>query len=619
MFNFSGNLLAGQHDTQKQRSPPSKPTPVTFPSLQPPEPSIRTPPAVWTVQETNFSAHFLGLKKPSDVREETLVFLNVTFQPEYDFETLLSSLSNNAQSHIPPRSWLDPPGEHQPADSLPVAFLSNGRRLPEQREFYIQARELLFKNGDAFSTLTRKSNGGQARPRLAHFRKFWESLDNLAYYWDTSLDEYLPPAPKSGSGGEETVSDSLAGSSNTKSQIVQNEADPDCVSTTKPGLRTPEEEEPRKKVKTEEMGREETPSLVHNANGFSNGPLAANASSMMANRVLPARVPPSKPGTKDSRSKLDNLSNGSYRGYRIGNGAEMPDQYRIDCVRAFLEPIAWSFGLTLSPHRRPPVLKLGHVRFPVRMSSVAWRSPKDMMKARQGHMEGPILGVQCRADVNFGSTGNLYAQSALDAVRELGGLLLLAQERAREGRPERREGEGKWWTAKERWGGGPGGEVGEATGATDIPVKDAAPKAEEKSVERNRDGSKVRRRPTPAEIWKTIRCGNSLWDPKVTYEAIGKDRSVEWDDVFMISSLNHHISLLNLRVHPAYLEYITEGELPGESPSDADWCSPKLRRTRWFDLFNIDDRTEAMRGIWGIMSYLMRANSEGHADTAMNK
>jgi hypothetical protein len=87
----------------------------------------------------------------------------------------------------------------------------------------------------------------------------------------------------------------------------------------------------------------------------------------------------------------------------------------------------------------------------------------------------------------------------------------------------------------------------------------------------------------------------------------------------MVSSLNHHISVLKLHIHPAYLEFITEGRLPHESPSDADWCSPKLQRTRWFDLFDIGDRTEAMRGIWGVMSYLMRTNSKDHGDTAQDE
>jgi hypothetical protein len=78
----------------------------------------------------------------------------------------------------------------------------------------------------------------------------------------------------------------------------------------------------------------------------------------------------------------------------------------------------------------------------------------------------------------------------------------------------------------------------------------------------------------------------------------------------MVSSLNHHISVLKLRVHPLYLNYVTEGILPKEAPSDPSWCSPQLHRTRWFNLFDTEDRIEAMRGIWGITAYMMRQQEE---------
>lgn len=234
-----------------------------------------------------------------------------------------------------------------------------------------------------------------------------------------------------------------------------------------------------------------------------------------------------------SQQKPVDLSRGSYRGYRIGNGPEMPDQYRLECVRSFLEPIAWAFGVTFNPHRRPPVLLLDKVRFPVRMNTVAWRGPADRVRARQGYMEGPVLGVQCRPETQFGKNGtSLETDSVLDAMREVGGLLLLAQERAREGKTEKRSGEGKWWTSVPRWGGGPGGEVGEATGASDAaPPPETLPSKQEEKPSRLRMATKERKRPSPAEIWKVLRPGNPLWDPKVVYEAIGKDRSTEWDDV----------------------------------------------------------------------------------------
>jgi len=77
----------------------------------------------------------------------------------------------------------------------------------------------------------------------------------------------------------------------------------------------------------------------------------------------------------------------------------------------------------------------------------------------------------------------------------------------------------------------------------------------------------------------------------------------------MISSLNHHISILKLRIHSAYLEYMDSGILTSKPPP-GEWCAPVVLRSRWYDLFNVEDRLEAMRGIWGVMSYLARETDE---------
>lgn len=34
-----------------------------------------------------------------------------------------------------------------------------------------------------------------------------------------------------------------------------------------------------------------------------------------------------------------------------------------------------------------------------------------------------------------------------------------------------------------------------------------------------------------------------------------------------------------------------------------------MQRSKWFDLLSADDRVQAMRGIWGIVGYLMRDTS----------
>lgn len=458
--------------------------------------------------------------------------LNITFNPDCDFETILSSLSNDASRHLPPASWLQAP-EQQGSTELDsvTTLLSNGRRTPDRKEFFVRARELLFRNQDAFSTLTRKNTGDSIPLRLAHFRKFWEGLDNMAYYWDDSLDDYRPPEVNADDpvDGKALSHREDAGASG---QETRPETKTDWIAKMGSGFGSPDGSEPRKKAKTEAVS-DQTMACSAQRNGFG-GAIAAQAVAITPSRVLPSRIAPSRfptPANMEPQEKPADMSNGSYRGYRIGNGAEMPDQYRVDCVRAFVEPIAWAFGVTLAQHRRPPVLMLEHVRFPVRMSSVAWRGPQDRTKARQGWMEGPVLGIQCRPDVKFGASGNKDAESNLDAVRELGGLLLLAQERSREGKTEQLAGEGKWWTTKERWGGGPGGEVEDIATSSETSGTETASNTQERFVHRNTDGSRIRRRPSPAQIWKVVKPGNPLWDPKVVYEAIGKDKDTEWDDV----------------------------------------------------------------------------------------
>lgn len=90
--------------------------------------------------------------------------------------------------------------------------------------------------------------------------------------------------------------------------------------------------------------------------------------------------------------------------------------------------------------------------------------------------------------------------------------------------------------------------------------------------------------------------------------------------VFLISSINHHVSILRLKVHKSYISFIETGEAPSQtqptsSDNDSDtklesppWFVLELRRSKWYDIFSADDRVEVMRGIWGIMAWLMRGH-----------
>jgi hypothetical protein len=74
---------------------------------------------------------------------------------------------------------------------------------------------------------------------------------------------------------------------------------------------------------------------------------------------------------------------------------------------------------------------------------------------------------------------------------------------------------------------------------------------------------------------------------------------------FMVSSLNHHISLMKLRVHKAYLDLLETGRYPDGAVPD-EWCKPEVKRTEWFDLLKPAERAEAFCLLWALGGYLAR-------------
>jgi hypothetical protein len=86
----------------------------------------------------------------------------------------------------------------------------------------------------------------------------------------------------------------------------------------------------------------------------------------------------------------------------------------------------------------------------------------------------------------------------------------------------------------------------------------------------------------------------------------------------MISAINHHLALVRLHVHPRFLALLDRSRTTEASSEDeaqveeASWYGVQLARSRWYDVFNAEDRIEVMRAQWGIMGWLMR-------DTASNQ
>ncbi|KAL2358468.1 hypothetical protein BJ546DRAFT_832950 [Cryomyces antarcticus] len=494
---------------------------------------------------------------------------------------------------MPPNSWLQTPDVNATEPSTHPSLMSNGKPMPDQSAFCLRLKELLVDNDDAFRVLARTTRPGRTPQRLAHFRKFWEGLDVMSQYWDSSLDDYYlaedrtKPEQAHGPTSDATLSE-VSGM-----DLEANSGDTDG-------------HEPRKRIKTDSSSSLDVLEKVEEREMAVEGTTQA-----------PKDKDPDVPLTKTLEKIFNTVSNSGtdavqqalrssvlpkirYKGRRTSTGAEMPDGFRYDAVRSFVEGVVWAFGCSVSPQRRPPQVAIKQLLLPTRLDGTVWRNPTDRIRMRQGCLEGPVLGIQCGR--NSGYFDGSETKSLVHVLLEVSGLLCLAQERRREGQTEKKPGEGKWWTQTPRWGGGPGGEVGNEAGNSDEAVA-----AKEKDSKRSSSDKSSRRRANAAESWKALTPASGLWDPRTTYVAVGKDPTVEYDEVYMISSLNHHISILKLTVHPAYIDYLTFGTLPEPLPAHGSWCSPSLQRTKWYDLFDLDDRVGAFRALWGIMSYLMRA------------
>ncbi|KAH9841254.1 hypothetical protein Tdes44962_MAKER07811 [Teratosphaeria destructans] len=556
---FGGAALSLGTDPEQERDPPPHATPVTFPDYT----GCETPARDGSVSMPDFSSLFAKVAKPADIAQIHVDALNIEICPAQDIEDLVPT-DSSGKSYFPP--LILTPDQAITPEAYSEEAQGDSKVSQQRKEFQNRLAELRVDNDTAFRSLTRTMKNGAKAHRLAYMRKFWEGLESMSQYWDTSLDQYYEVNGSSKKNEQSAKRQRL--------DMAQNRCDQSISSA--PVLKqddaTPGSPLDATEVQTEK--EESVPKAAHN--GSDDGP-----DSPGHNISLGASSP-------EAQSRL------RYKGRRTHTGREIPDQFRAETVRAFF----------------------GKLNLPVRQSAAVYRQPKERMRARSGRVEGPMVAVQVRADTDFidGDGNCLLDKSRLDLIRELGGLLQLAQERRREGKAEVKPGEGKWWTTKPRWGGGTGGEVQNEEGNTDImQVADdvlgqakGEPKVEAAKVKREKDGSRVRKKKTPAELWKELKCGSSHWDPKTDYAAIGKDPSSPYDEIFMVSSLNHHICMVKLTVHAAYVDALATGAAPVPPPEDSDWCRPKLQRSKWFDLFDMDQRIDSFRGLWGIMAYLSR-------------
>ncbi|KAI0121654.1 hypothetical protein BJ170DRAFT_643779 [Xylariales sp. AK1849] len=566
------------------------PTPVKIPDCKPQLSQDRSPhPSVVRLLQS--------IQRPTELNEAHFAALGVHVLSDAAVEDLVPDLS-----FLPTASaWDDITLDQARArDSTFRRPLSNGNLSPEARVYLDRRNELLIDNQAAFRTIRRiRPEPGMKTPRLGNCYEFFKQLEQMATYWD---DTSLPPGThEQGDGTKEDESKPPDGAQ----------------------------------------------------------PMPVDASLEQAE---PAIIGASTAAESNSRSEPKD-SKPHQVTYRTAPGNTMPAEMRHNLISAFIKLVSYDFGCNISGPRVEPRLHLLEPSLPAPEQSkpskhaprephasyfpsgcvFLVRTPMTREAARSGVVEGPLAAVSARNTTNFSTS----ADHCIDFGRELVAALVTAQHRAREGQDEKRFGDGKWWATTKRWGGGSGGPIGrELEGAAGI-VSDKDKSPTDTSVttktatetegasptspqNRKANDNETRPQSPPHPIspssglpmrgppvakrarknhvsvydnYRQVRLPSSNWDKKARYSAVGKVKGADYDDVFVISSLFHHISVLRVRVPKRLLEV-----LAGASEEDGvqSWGKLPVWRSKWYDLFIAKERLEALRLLWGMTAWLMR-------------
>lgn len=471
-------------------------------------------------------------------------------------------------SFLPPdEEWANVPEEDiEDATTATRKILNNGYRGPGVKTYLDRRRELSIDNTTAFRTVRRIPHPtGAPTPRLGNSYEFYKNLETFSGYWvDTSL-------PK-----ETTLSSDAT------------------------------------KINSEDE-------------------------------------------TEIPKEAEDTIPLHQQTHIRTGTGSQLPHEYRQALTSSFVKLITYDFSCNVTYPRIEPRL---HIHPPKSQSSsspsyfsaagvtMAYRTPIERNAARACFIEGPVAALSSRSNTSFTTPFD----SNLDLAREVATILLTAQQRNREGKEENHFGEGKWWTTVPRWGGGKGGAIGKEID-TSAPIPSPTPRSSRGDKVKDKDKSLLtdiknkitsinslpslqsvqpgsflqiptpERRP-PQKKPRTARVGGqsqlyenyrrmipptSNWDKKTKYLAIGKPGGLQGnsDEIFLISVVNHHVSIVRGRVGMDILRALNGEENIGGKEGIMERTT--IWRTRWYDFFLAEDRVEAMRIIWGALAWIMRA------------
>ncbi|KAL7274617.1 hypothetical protein RUND412_002480 [Rhizina undulata] len=275
----------------------------------------------------------------------------------------------------------------------------------------------------------------------------------------------------------------------------------------------------------------------------------------------------------------------------------MPEKFREEMVKNFVEPLCWAYGVRVYPSRLPPKLSLQSSRFVIHLTNYVYLTPSLPAEARAGLVEGPVLGLQVRHEHSFRPSPPPSTPAELHSIAPK--------------KKKRRPSAGAGCGSLEK-------KVLETADKMEVDSREELILEEEDTHEGDvQDVVGVIREVACAVSLAQDRRKGPKWgadakegkvERKVRFRAVGKSDQY-FDDIYIITSLHHHISISNIRISQPYLRFLENGKLPDpnhEFIKQGGWDKIKIRKSKYWSLLIPEERVDAARAVAGVLKWLAR-------------
>lgn len=624
--NTPTNISIGGADdhTDKERDPPARPTQLEFPNYVPTHLSDTLTPA----RSSQVRDRICHVRSFAEISDDDLKLLNIHYQNGVDLDQIL------------------------PQDQF------RDRPLLFDEDLEAMLTEISVDNQDAFREILRMEPlPGRPKPRIAYARNFFGSLEDMARYWDTSSDEYYK-IPDTGSAPA------------VLNQAVNGNSGPTQPTANLPAGRNTDVEMTDVEASGQEskstIGSSQKMKEVYKGYRFGNGE-QVNPGTRVALVKNLLKMVVHKFTCRDHEPMPAPREKFIIRGVKVQS-----IQYQF-CIARIPRDSKLARGRMVEG----PLMAVScreEVRF---ASNVKRPSAQELLAGqpleRTGVPSNQATPKPTAQPSNFvGEKFDLFREIGCM-------LILASQRRREGKSKDSFAGADKWWVSKERWGGGPlkwGQLASEVYEDEDPSWSPAERRLQEEKRQREEDQKSKAKELKPETIsiddlmannaptlprvpgeplqeprkkklrsldrppgkedeikdgrrlmyvppfrkkwyqdWQKLKANTPLWDDKIIYKHIGKTPDSQFDDIYMVTSVNHHVALIRMRVSSEYLEWIESGqEVADEGAVDPNMKKNVLHieRSTWYDMFDVAARSKFLIALWRLMCWLNRE----HVDPA---